>query len=174
MLYVFSEPVRMEIESLPISLLMEAEPCELSIQQYPPHAEAIAVFAREEGLINQRVAGCLVWAEVQTERDVKVVEILNLSVFEHYQEQGIGSKLLENVIRVLSKQGVDEIVLSTGTFGYQLAFYQRFGFRVVEVQKDHFIEKYPQAIFEHGIRHKDALKLSLTLDLEYTQVTSRC
>ncbi|CDI94197.1 IAA acetyltransferase [Pseudomonas aeruginosa PA38182] len=55
------------------------------------------------------------------------------------------------------------IELGTGTFGYQLAFYQRVGFRVDKVVKNYFLDNYDQPIYEMGIQHKDMLRLSLIL-----------
>jgi hypothetical protein len=58
---------------------------------------------------------------------------------------------------------LEAVELGTGTFGYQLSFYQRFGFRVDSVWKNHFINNYDDPIFEDGIQLKDMLRLTLKL-----------
>nr|WP_273262506.1 hypothetical protein [Pseudomonas sp.] len=50
-----------------------------------------------------------------------------------------------------------------GSFGHQLTFYQRAGFRVVAVEPDYFLTHYPEPLFENGLQHRDRLRLALTL-----------
>ena len=45
------------------------------------------------------------------------------------------------------------------SFGYQLAWYQREGFRVFAIERDFFLENYPEPIYEQGIQLKDMLRL---------------
>ena len=51
--------------------------------------------------------------------------------------------------------------MGTGTFDYQLAFYQRHGFCVTSIDHDFFVKNYPEPIFEDGIQLVDMLRLSL-------------
>ncbi len=51
--------------------------------------------------------------------------------------------------------------VGTGSFGYQLAFYQRHGFRVTSIDRDFFARNYPEPIFEDGIQLFDMLRLTL-------------
>ena len=53
--------------------------------------------------------------------------------------------------------------MGTGTFGYQLAFYQRQGFRATGIDRDFFVKNYPEPIFEDGIQLFDMLRLTLRL-----------
>jgi hypothetical protein len=57
--------------------------------------------------------------------------------------------------------GAQQLEVGTGTFGYQLAFYQRQGFRVTSIDSDFFIKNYPEPIFEDGIQLFDMLRLTL-------------
>ncbi len=52
----------------------------------------------------------------------------------------------------------------TGTFGYQLTFYQREGFRVDSIDKDFFLVNYEKPIYEAGIQLQDMLRLVLEFD----------
>lgn len=60
-------------------------------------------------------------------------------------------------------KGVSRVELGTGSFGHQLTYYQRHGFRVDAVVKDHFLIHYPEPLMEYGIQHKDMLRLYLEL-----------
>ena len=67
--------------------------------------------------------------------------------------RGIGSGLLRFVLENLAGKGIGRVELGTGSFGHQLAYYQRHGFRVHAVVKDHFLIHYPEPLMEHGIQH---------------------
>ncbi len=75
-----------------------------------------------------------------------------------------GSSLLHFVLTSLAEKGVCRVELGTGSFGHQLTYYQRHGFRVDAVVKEHFLIHYPEPLMEHGIQHKDMLRLSLMLE----------
>ena len=59
----------------------------------------------------------------------------------------------------LPSKGINRVELGTGTFGYQLIYYQRLGFRVESVVKDYFLRHYSESIYENGIQHQDSLRL---------------
>ncbi|SKA64261.1 hypothetical protein SAMN02745132_03842 [Enterovibrio nigricans DSM 22720] len=63
----------------------------------------------------------------------------------------------------LRQKGIRRIELGTGSFGYQLTYYQRLGFRVDRIIKNHFLDNYAEPICENGIQHKDMLRLYLEL-----------
>lgn len=77
------------------------------------------------------------------------------------QKSGYGTALLKWVIDFFRKSGASQIEVGTGTFGYQLAFYQRHGFRVTAIDRDFFVNHYPEPIFEDGIQLFDMLRLTL-------------
>ncbi|TOC23560.1 GNAT family N-acetyltransferase, partial [Vibrio parahaemolyticus] len=110
-------------------------------------------------LDNERVlAACIVKPRTNT-----LAEIFNVSVSPELQGQGIGSELLKLVLSQLPLKGVKRVELGTGTFGYQLTYYQRLGFRVDSIIKDHFLLNYPEPIYENGIQHKDMLRLYVNI-----------
>ena len=90
-------------------------------------------------------------------------ELMNIAVAPAHQAQGIGSSLLKHAIATAKKLGATRLELGTGTFGYQLAFYQKAGFRIDAVERDYFLDNYDEPIFEAGIQHKDRLRLALDL-----------
>ncbi|WP_164517547.1 GNAT family N-acetyltransferase [Pseudoalteromonas rubra] len=138
---------------VPLALLLEADPSEHNIRQYMQDAWCYVVKAQR-----QIVAACVVGP-----KNASCVEIFNVSVLPAFQQLGIGTELLKYVLAELVEKQVIRAELSTGTFGYQLTYYQRLGFRVGCVVKDHFVCHYAEPIIEDGIQHKDALRLYINL-----------
>jgi len=139
--------------AIPMALLLEADPSEESIASYLDSSWGYSAQFEE-----QLVAVCVVKPTSDS-----TAEIYNVSVDPNYQQKGIGSALLRYVLDDLNCKHIARVELGTGTFGYQLTFYQRLGFRVDCVIKDHFLDNYPEPIFEAGIQHKDMLRLYIQL-----------
>lgn len=135
----------------PLDLLLEADPSADHIRRYLYHSTCCIATVGEE------TVGTYV---IQPTGD-GVYELMNISVAPAHRGKGIGTKLLEHAVNMARELGVRRLELGTGTFGYQLTFYQRAGFRVVAVERDHFLTYYDEPIFENGIQHKDRLRLAL-------------
>lgn len=90
-------------------------------------------------------------------------ELKNIAVSGAYQKKGIGTKLLNHMISVVKELDGKSIEVGTGTFGYQLSFYQRAGFRLDRIDKGFFLLNYTEPVFENGIQHKDMVRLLLKL-----------
>ncbi|WP_120512636.1 GNAT family N-acetyltransferase [Photobacterium salinisoli] len=150
---------------IPMSLLLEADPSEACIQRYLHQAYCLAaVVDGELGELGESVAqGEIIGVCVAKLIAENTYEVFNLAVYPAFQQQGIGSQLLSALLSRLKEQGVQSVLLGTGTFGYQLTFYQRLGFRVEGVIRDFFLDHYDEPIFEQGIQHKDMLRLRLDL-----------
>ncbi|HFK2924703.1 TPA: GNAT family N-acetyltransferase [Aeromonas hydrophila] len=146
--------VEMDPNQLPLALLLEADPAKQRIAAYLPGAWGFAVLAGNE-VVGACVAGLV---------GEQTAEIFNIAVDPTRQQQGIGSGLLRFVLTSLAEKGVCRVELGTGSFGHQLTYYQRHGFRVDAVVKDHFLIHYSEPLMEHGIQHKDMLRLSLMLE----------
>ncbi|MBW3138562.1 GNAT family N-acetyltransferase [Ferrimonas balearica] len=138
---------------LSIDLLLEADP---DIRQVERYLNAGLGFAAE-------LDGKVVGVAVVVLGEGGEAELMNIAIEPARQATGLGSQLLAYVIEQARAQGIRQLGLGTGTFGHQLRFYQRQGFRVVAVERDHFLTHYPEPIFEDGIQHKDRLWLELTL-----------
>lgn len=145
--------IEVKSSQIPLDLLLEADPSEASISSYLLDSWCFA--AIDNGRV---LAACTVKPHTS-----RVAEIFNISVYPEFQGQGFGSALLKSVLLQLSSKGINRVELGTGTFGYQLTYYQRLGFRVDSVIKDHFLLNYPEPIFENGIQHKDVLRLYIQL-----------
>ncbi|WP_274883923.1 GNAT family N-acetyltransferase [Vibrio harveyi] len=138
---------------IPMTLLLEADPNQDNIERY---LDTSIGFAAIED--NQIVGACVILPHSKTQ-----AEIMNVSVAPIHQQRGIGPNLLRFAIEAMKSQSFQKLILGTGTFGYQLTYYQRLGFRVESVDKNHFLLHYPEPIWENGIQHKDMLRLYLEL-----------
>ncbi|WP_196138131.1 N-acetyltransferase [Aliikangiella sp. G2MR2-5] len=150
---VIPEIKEVDGNSLPLSLLAIADPCEDKIRKYLKNAICFGAFTH-----GQIVAAC-----VTNFNSADEIEIYNLVVTPDYQGLGIGTILLTFVIDEFKRRPVSKLVLGTGTFGYQLTFYQRLGFRIESVDKNFFTRNYAAPIFENGMQHHDMLRLALCL-----------
>lgn len=144
---------RIPADLAPMDLLLEADPSTEQIQTYLKGSDIYT--ALSDG---KTVGVC-----VLTPRSEATLELMNIAVDPTQQATGIGRRLLQFVISESRKKQAKELILGTGTFGYQLAFYQREGFRVIGIDRDFFLDNYDEPIFEHGIQHKDMLRLQLIL-----------
>lgn len=135
---------------LPLDILLIADPEEAAINVYRERCRGFSVYMQ----------GALIGA-LLVEIDAKhcSAELFNIAIYEQYQGKGFGGVLLDETLALLSKKGIKRVELGTGTFGYQLSFYQRHGFRVDSIVKNFFLDNYDEPIYEHGIQHKDMLRL---------------
>ena len=108
----------------------------------------------------------VVGACVVQSRGTDAYELMSIAVYPAHQKSGYGTALLKWVIDFFRNAGARQLEVGTGTFGYQLAFYQRQGFRVTSIDHDFFVDNYPEPIFEDGIQLFDMLRLTLSYSHE--------
>ena len=128
-------------EQAPMALLLEAD----------PNISLIARYLQDSHCVVARLDNAIVGAYVIKALTVDTWELMNIALLLHHaidQARQLGAKRLE---------------LGTGSFGHQLTFYQRAGFRVVAVEPDYFLQHCPEPLFENGLRHRDRLRLALEL-----------
>ncbi len=135
----------------PIELLLEADPSREKINQYICRSNCFV--ATDQG----QTVGAYVLQPVSPD----IYELMSIAVLPEFQQQGIGSKLLRHAVASASALGAHRLEVGTGTFGYQLAFYQKEGFRVYAVERDFFLDNYDGPIYENGIQLKDMLRLAV-------------
>ncbi len=135
----------------PMDLLLLADPSEDKVRAYLAGSTCFAA----------SLGGIVVGVCVVRRCDASVYELMNIAVRPGQQKSGYGTALLQRVIASLGESGANRLDVGTGTFGYQLAFYQRQGFRVSGIDRDFFLDNYPEPIIEDGIRHLDRLRLTL-------------
>lgn len=135
----------------PIELLLLADPSEDKVRSYLFGSKCFV--ASSNGAV---VGSCVVQP-----RGAGAHELMSIAVQPAHQKSGYGTALLKWVVDFFHKSGASQIEVGTGTFGYQLAFYQRHGFRVTSIDHDFFVKNYPEPIFEDGIQLFDMLRLTL-------------
>lgn len=133
----------------PVALLLLADPSEDKVRSYLPGSRC---FIASSG-------GDIVGACVVLPLGAGAYELMNIAVEPGQQRSGHGTALLKWVIGFFRRSGASRIEVGTGTFGYQLAFYQRLGFRVAGIDHGFFVNNYAEPVFEDGIQHFDMLRL---------------
>lgn len=145
---------RTQIQPEDWPLLLEADPEKKMVESYLDTSELLEIRDKNQLL------GLLVLQEKNT----TTVEIMNVSVIKEAQNQGIGQRLLREVLRKSRKRGYEQIQVKTGTTSLApLIFYQKQGFRVVSVLPNYFIQNYQRTLVENGVTLKDALLLQRSL-----------
>jgi GNAT superfamily N-acetyltransferase len=135
----------------PMELLLLADPSEDKVRSYLPRSQCFV--ASSDGVV---VGACVVQP-----LDTGAYELMSIAIQPAHQKSGYGTGLLKWVIDFYRKSGASQIEVGTGTFGYQLAFYQRHGFRVTAIDRDFFVRNYPEPVFDGGIQLFDMLRLTL-------------
>ena len=135
----------------PMDLLLIADPSEENIRSYQ-HRSKCFVASMGETV----VGACLVQPHT-----AGAFELMNIAIRPAWQKSGFGTALLKWVIDYYRTSGAAQMEVGTGSFGYQLAFYQRQGFRVSRIDRDFFVKNYREPIFEEGIQLFDMLRLTL-------------
>jgi len=135
----------------PMELLRLADPSEEKIRSCLPGSKC---FVASRG-------GDVIGACVVQPRGTGFHELMSIAVRPDCQKSGYGTALLKWVIEFFRRSGARQLEVGTGTFGYQLAFYQREGFRVARIDHGFFVRNYPDPIVENGIQLLDMLRLTL-------------
>jgi N-acetylglutamate synthase-like GNAT family acetyltransferase len=136
----------------PINILLEADPSAERIRSYLDHSKCFVA----------KVDGDAVGAYVLKELSCGIFELMSIAVAPAFQRRGHGSALLGHAIDSARDLGARRLELGTGTFGYQLAYYQKAGFRPFSLEIDFFLENYQAPILENGLQHKDMIRMAIT------------
>lgn len=137
----------------PMALLLLADPFEAKVRSYLDVSECFVA----------RLGTKIVGVCSLIQRRPQVYELMNIAIDSDDQQHGYGSALLKWVIAYYREKGARQLEVGTGSFGYQLTFYQRYGFRVTSIERDFFVSNYPEPIIEEGIQLRDMLRLTLLL-----------
>ncbi len=138
----------------PIELLLDADPSREKLNAYVPRSHCFIACAGDE-----TVGACVLQPHTR-----ELYELMSIAVAPAYQRQGIGEVMLRHAIDAARMLGARRIEVGTGSFGYQLTFYQKAGFRVCAIERDFFVKNYPEPIYENGIHLKDMLRLAIEFD----------
>ncbi|PCI65832.1 MAG: GNAT family N-acetyltransferase [Gammaproteobacteria bacterium] len=141
-----------EINEELMNLLFIADPDLQTIEKYLPNS---TIFVAKESDI---FVGIVVIISTGDQYELK-----NIAVHTSYQNRGIAKKLIFKAKEYAKNNGALTITVGTGNSSLsQLALYQKCGFRMKNIEKNFFL-KYPEPIFENGIRCLDLVMLSAKL-----------
>ncbi|RTR35708.1 GNAT family N-acetyltransferase [Robertmurraya yapensis] len=141
-------------DSIPMDLLLLADPSEEMIQKYITRGET---YIAEHG-------GIVVGVYVFVSLGEGTVEIMNIAVREEFQGKGLGKQLILDAMNRIKQAGYKRIEIGTGNSSIgQLALYQKCGFRISGIKRDFFLRNYPELIMENGIQCVDMIRLSVDL-----------
>jgi ribosomal protein S18 acetylase RimI-like enzyme len=144
-------------DQTPYELLLLADPSKKMVDEYLKQSD---IFTARQ---NDETIGVLVLFSLTN----RTVEIKNIAVKSEFQRQGIGSYLIENVIKFASLSRQKSICIGTANSSIgQLYLYQKLGFEITDIKRNFFIDNYTEPIFENGIQAKHMLILTRQLNDE--------
>ncbi|GEN56079.1 N-acetyltransferase [Halolactibacillus alkaliphilus] len=128
-------------------LLLEADPNEVLVKSYL-HSGDLFLIKRE-----QRVIGVCLF----TFPKPRTVELKNIAIKSTIRNQGYGKSVLLQATDFYKEKGYREITVGTANSSIDnIAFYQKLGFRLVDLELD-FFTNYPTPLYENGIPTRDRL-----------------
>lgn len=141
-------------ETIPKDLLLLSDPSEEVIAEY---IDASVQFAAH---LDGRIVGALLLLKTRP----GTMEIMNVSVYEEYQNKGVGRQLINKAIQFARGSGIKTLEIGTGNPGViQMLLYQKCGFRIIGVEPDYFRKNHAQRIFENGIECRDMIRMRMLL-----------
>jgi ribosomal protein S18 acetylase RimI-like enzyme len=143
-------------DPLPFDLLLLADETNAAIEKYI-HDSEVHIATENESL--KPIA---VFALYKISADE--IEIKNIAVAENVQSTGIGSFLINEIKRIVTKDGYTSIIVGTPDCSdRQLRFYEKNGFSRYDIKKDFFIKNYAEPIIENGMMLRDMVMLKMKL-----------
>lgn len=137
-----------------MDLLLVADPSRGQVEGYLVNS---TIFVYEDG---DEVVGVIVLKM----HDESYSEIMNVAVRESHRGQGIAKQLMKHAVDVSRDASMSHVDIATANSSInQLALYQKSGFRISEINKNHFLDHYETPIWENGIQAKDQLVLTYEL-----------
>lgn len=138
----------------PWDLLLLADPSRQQIESY------LSVGTCYTATLNGLTTSVFVLLEIEP----GTIEIMNIAVAEDYQGQGIGKRLIAEVVTIAREKKANRLEVGTGNSSIdELAFYQKVGFRMVRIERNFFLRHYDEPIFENGIQCMDMVRFAMEL-----------
>ena len=139
-------------EAISLDLLLLSDPSEEVIAEY--YDQSIRFIAK----LDSKTVGALLLLKTRP----RTMEIMNISVYEEYQNKGIGRALINKAIEYAKSTNVKVLEIGTGNPGLmQMMLYQKCGFRIVGVELDYFRKNHDEKIFENGIECRDMIRMKM-------------
>ena len=90
----------------------------------------------------------------------KTLEIVNVAVAESVQNQGFGEQLIRFAVDWAQQKSYSSVEIGTGSTSFaQLYLYQKCGFRVMNIDRNFFVDNYDEPIIENKLVLKDMIRL---------------
>ncbi|MEA3318549.1 MAG: GNAT family N-acetyltransferase [Bacillota bacterium] len=135
--------------------LVMADESESVVKEYIAEGQMFAIVVGDDS-----VAGVALFVE----ESEGVIELKNIALDPEFRGRGLGKRIIDIAFEVFKRQGFRKMIVGTANSSIaNLSFYQKVGFRMVEIRKDFFL-KYPEPIFEDGIQAVDMVMFERVLD----------
>ncbi|MEQ8474533.1 MAG: GNAT family N-acetyltransferase [Marinoscillum sp.] len=128
-------------ERPPMELLLKADPSETMIEKYVYSGECY--LAEHDGE--------LVGTFVLMPNSAHEIELMNISIAEEHQHQGIGKDIIKYVVRISKMEGYEDLIVKTADTSTEvIKFYEKMKFVYDFTVKGYFIQYYKEPIIENG------------------------
>lgn len=143
-----------ECDIIPYEVLLLADPDQEEVNRYFFQSDVFLLIE------NECICGVVC---IQNKEDCS--EIINIAVLPAYQNRNYGKKLLQHAIIYAGELNQSTLLVKTANSSIQaLAFYQKAGFRMVEIIPNYFTQHYSEPIFENGILTQDQIVLKFLIN----------
>jgi len=143
-------------EDVPWNLLLDADASKEAVGSYLTRGELWLA------KLNGKVIGEMVLLLTRP----RTLEIMNIAVTSRMRGKGVGTLLLQKAAARAKALGAGKLVVGTGNNSFpQLAFYQRFGFRIVGIRRDFFVKRYAKVYRRDGVALMDMIRMEKPLGL---------
>ena len=141
-------------ENIDKELLLLAEPEEENIKDYLSKSTCHVCLHKEK----------IIGAILSIDTRPRTREIMNISVYPEYQNQGIGKRLIQLSIQKAKEDGIKIMEIGTGNPGVvQMLLYQKCGFRIIGIDFDFFRKNHNELIYENGIECRDMIRMRIEI-----------
>ncbi|HCX24499.1 MAG: GNAT family N-acetyltransferase [Flammeovirgaceae bacterium] len=137
-------------EKPPMDLLLKADPSEAMIEKYLYAGECYIAEAEDN----------IIGVFVLLPNSVHEIELMNISVLDKYQHQGVGKDIIKFVARIAKLEGYEDLIVKTADVSKDAQeFYKKMKFEYDFTVKGYFIQYYEEPIMENGQQAIDQIVL---------------
>ena len=128
-------------EKPPMDLLLKADPSEAMIEKYLYAGDCYIAESEEE----------LIGVFVLLPNTAHEIELMNISVLDKFQHQGVGKDIIKFVARIAKLEGYEDLIVKTADVSKDAQeFYKKMKFEYDFTVKGYFIQYYEEPIMENG------------------------
>lgn len=147
------QPIK-QVTNEHLKLFLEADPSQDIINSYLPRAYKFELTHGKD----------LLGVILMLDTHPRTIEIVNTAVDKHFRNHGLGADLINFACTWASDNSYRTIEIGTGSTSFaQLYLYQKCGFRVINIDRDFFVDNYDKPIIENKLVLKDMIRLQKEL-----------